>query len=100
MVLRMMSEVMRLGKFMEGSGCARGAEEKVVEEGGELSGRHGQTSSRPTGRRPKALSTQAGCDPSNKDEAAYKVPGGGLSSIPVLVPLIFGSWQARHGQGR
>ena len=41
MVLRVMSEVVRLGKFMEGSGRARGAEEKVVEEGGELSGRYG-----------------------------------------------------------
>jgi hypothetical protein len=41
MLLRVMSEVVRLGKFMEGSGRARGAEEKVVEEGGELSGRHG-----------------------------------------------------------
>ena len=41
MVLRVMSEMMRLRKVIEGSGRARGAKGKVVEEGGEFSGRHG-----------------------------------------------------------
>ena len=40
MMLCVMSEVVRLRKFMEGLGCVCGAEEKVVKEGGELSGRH------------------------------------------------------------
>ena len=41
MVLRVMSEMVRLGKVIEGSRRARGAEEKVVEEGGEFSGGYG-----------------------------------------------------------
>ena len=41
MMLRVMSEMVRLKKVIEGSGRARGAEGKVVEEGGEFSGGHG-----------------------------------------------------------
>ena len=41
MVLRVMSEMVRLGKVIEGLWHARGAEGKVVEEGGELSGGYG-----------------------------------------------------------
>ena len=40
MVLRVMSEMLRLRKVIEESGRARGARGKVVEEGGESSGRH------------------------------------------------------------
>ena len=40
MVLHVMGEVVKLGKVIEGSRCARGAEGKIVEEGDELSGRH------------------------------------------------------------
>ena len=36
MVLRVMSEMVKLGKAIEGSRRARGAEGKVVEEGGEI----------------------------------------------------------------
>jgi len=41
MMLRVMGEMVRLGKVIEGSRHARGAEGKVVEEGGEFSGGHG-----------------------------------------------------------
>ena len=41
MVLRVMSEMVRLRKVIEGSGRVRGAERKVVEEGGKFSGGHG-----------------------------------------------------------
>ena len=41
MVLRVMGEVVKLGKVIEGSRHARGAEEKVVEEGGKFSGGYG-----------------------------------------------------------
>ena len=40
-VLRVMSEMVRLGKVIEGSGRARNAEGKVVEEASGFSGRHG-----------------------------------------------------------
>ena len=40
MMLRVMSEMLRLRKVIEESGCARGAGGKVIEEGGESSGRH------------------------------------------------------------
>ena len=40
MVLCVMSEMVRLRKVIEGSGHARGAEGKVIEEGGKFSGRH------------------------------------------------------------
>ena len=38
MMLRVMGEVVKLGKAIKGSRRARGAEGKVVEEGGEFSG--------------------------------------------------------------
>jgi hypothetical protein len=41
MMLRVMSEMLRLGKVIEESGRARGAGGKDVEEGDESSGRHG-----------------------------------------------------------
>ena len=41
MVLRVMSEMVRLGKVSEGSRRARGADGKVVEEGGGFSGGYG-----------------------------------------------------------
>ena len=41
MMLRVMSGMVRLGKVIEGSRRARGAEGKVVEEGGEFSGGYG-----------------------------------------------------------
>ena len=41
MVLRVMSEMVRLGKVIEGSRRARGADGKVVEEGGGFSGGYG-----------------------------------------------------------
>ena len=40
-MLRVMSEMVRLRKVIEGSRRARGTEGKVVEEGGELSGGYG-----------------------------------------------------------
>ena len=40
MVLHMMSEMVRLRKVIEGSRRARSAEGKVIEEGGEFSGRY------------------------------------------------------------
>ena len=41
MMLRVMGEVVKLGKAIEGSRRARGAEGKIVEEGGEFSGGYG-----------------------------------------------------------
>ena len=41
MMLRVMGEVVKLGKVIEGSRRARGAEGKIVAEGGELSGGYG-----------------------------------------------------------
>ena len=40
MVLCMMGEVVKFRKAIKGSRCARGAEGKIVEEGGEFSGRY------------------------------------------------------------
>ena len=41
MMLHVMGEVVKLRKIIEGSRRARGAEGKIVEEGGEFSGGHG-----------------------------------------------------------
>ena len=40
MLLHVMSEMVRLGKVIEGSRRARGAKGKVIKEGGKLSGRY------------------------------------------------------------
>ena len=67
MMLRVMSEVVKLGKAIEGSRRARGAEGKVVEEGGEFSGGYGvQEADAPTveeSDKGKTLGTCAGVSP-------------------------------------
>ena len=89
MVLCVMSEMVRLGKVIEGSGRAHGAEGKVVEEGSELSGGHGvqeaDASAMKEGDKGKALGkpaspaeapgVQAGVCEGSCDSAAGAVSG-------------------------